>query len=133
MGLCHESNSLLRPLLALGAPALHALELRVRALRRDRRVHDHVAAVGMRDRWRPRLLHRLPVVLEGGIVHPLLECGCFRPCVVGQHWPVFLVGDLVGPAVRRHEAHSALQCHLNLWLLVLILLKVRVPPLEVKR
>ena len=51
-GLVHESRSLLRrPFLALGAPAPHAVQLRIRALRRDRHVHDHVtAAVGLPDR-----------------------------------------------------------------------------------
>ena len=87
-----------RALLALGAPARHALELRLLpaldlrrvALRRDSPevrifVHDHVGADWKTcDWWCPRLLDRL------------LESGCF---VVGQHWPVLHVGDLVGPAI----------------------------------
>ena len=79
-----------RPFLALGAPARHALELGLVALRCNGPeiwifVHDHVGADWKTcDWWRPRLLDYL------------LKSGCF---VVGQHCPVLHVGDLVGPAI----------------------------------
>ena len=75
-GLVHESRSLLRrPFLALGAPAPHAVQLRIRALRLDRREHDHVAAaVGMRELGRPWMLHFLP--------GDLLDCTC-----TAMHYP----------------------------------------------